>query len=420
MAHIPATGPVLFVANHNSAFMDPIVLAVHIKRPIYFLARGESFKSKLVSLFFTWLHMIPIYRPEITPDEVHKNRTTFQKCFEHLKQGKTIMIFPEGSSMTDRTIRPLKTGIARISLGAEEQYDFSLGVQIIPIGINYSNPHYFRSDVFIRFGAPILLDEYQSSYLKDPIKTVQDLTNVIHTRLEKLIVLVRDESIVLLVRDIERLYRSSLREELAPKHQASQDFYLSRQIVKAVAYHKQKRPKLYQKFQQKIRQYFEGLDQHQIRDTEFRKPGTALYPNWSFFYFIIGFPWFLYGYLVNIGPYKTAAFLSRKVIVRKDFIGSMKLVFGMFVFLLFYILQMLLVAAWTTWYWGIVFVLSFYPSGVFTLNYLQQWYRHRAHSKYLKLKRDQKDLIHYLKTMREELLEELDAGRQWYLEGIER
>ena len=103
-SNIPDSGPVIFVANHNSAFMDPILLAVHIKRPVYFLARGESFKSKLVSILFEWLHMIPIYRPNISPDEVYKNKEIFQRCYDHLSNGKTIMIFPEGISKTVRKI----------------------------------------------------------------------------------------------------------------------------------------------------------------------------------------------------------------------------------------------------------------------------------------------------------------------------
>jgi len=43
LENIPTSGPIVFVANHNSAFMDPIILAVHIKRSLFFLARGESF-----------------------------------------------------------------------------------------------------------------------------------------------------------------------------------------------------------------------------------------------------------------------------------------------------------------------------------------------------------------------------------------
>ena len=140
--------------------MDPIVLAVHIKQQLYFLARGESFKSNIISKFFRFLHMIPIYKPEISPDEVHKNKMIFQKCFNHLKGGKSILIFPEGVSKTERNLRKIKTGTARIALGAESQNNFSLNTKIVPVGINYSNPHFFRSDVFIYFGKPIALKNY--------------------------------------------------------------------------------------------------------------------------------------------------------------------------------------------------------------------------------------------------------------------
>jgi len=408
---------VIFVANHNSAFMDPILLAVHIKRPIYFLARGESFKSKLVSTLFGWLHMIPIYKPDISPDEVHKNKVIFQKCFDHLSQGKTIMIFPEGVSETVRNLRPIKTGTARIALGAEQQNDFKMGIQILPIGINYSNPHYFRSDVFVHFGSLITLDEYQSAYNQDPIAAVQQLTAEIKVRLEQMIVIVKDESTEQLVADIERLYRSTLREELPQEHKASQDFYLSRQIVEAVAYNKQTRPKAALKFQQQIRGYFETLDQLNIRDTVVRSPKRYSRSLWKLPYFILGFPVFIYGVLVNIIPYKTAEFLSRKITVRKDFIGSMKLAFGLFVFLLFYITQMLAFNAFTNWLWGIIFVLSLYPAGLFALNYINQWYRYQGHLTYSRLKANRKNRIRKLHAFREVLLKELDKGRQRYIEA---
>lgn len=418
--NIPTTGPVIFVANHNSAFMDPILLAVHINRPVYFLARGESFKSKLVSVLFGWLHMIPIYKPDISPDEVYKNKAIFQKCFDHLSKGKTIMIFPEGVSETVRKLRPLKTGAARIALGAEQQNDFSLGVKIVPVGINYSNPHYFRSDVFVNFGSPIPLDPYEAKYQTDPITTVQELTAVIKARLEQMIVIVKDESIGQLVTDIERLYRSSLREELPEEHWVSLDFYLSRQIVNAVTYYKQTRPKASLKFQHKIRHYFHALDDLNISDADFRSPGRYSRSLWRTYHFILGFPLFLYGFLVNIIPYRTVAFLSRRVFVRKDFIGSMKLAFGMFVFLFFYILQILLFAALTNWMLGIVFALSLYPSGLFTINYINQWYRFQGHKTYLSLKTDQKDTIRQLHGWREALLSELDTARQMYLRNSTR
>ncbi|NNL16011.1 MAG: hypothetical protein HKO81_05150, partial [Flavobacteriaceae bacterium] len=370
---------------------------------------------KWVSKVFKWLHMIPIYKPDISPDEVHKNKEIFQKCFDHLGNGKTIMIFPEGVSKTERKLRPIKTGAARIALGAEQQNAFDLGVKIVPIGINYSNPHYFRSDVYVHFGSPIELQEYQLEYNEDSIKVAQELTAAIKVRLEQMIVVVEDESIVELVKDIERLYRSTLREELPNEHKASLDFYLSKQIVNAVAYNKKVRPKEYLIFKQKIGQYFLALDRLKLSDTQFRTSEHYANPIWKTSYFIIGFLLFMYGFLVNILPYKTVEFLSRKISVRKDFIGSMKLAFGMFVFLLFYIALILLFTSFTNWIWGLIFALSLYPSGLYTINYINQWYRFRGQLNYLRLASNRKGIIPRLHALREDLLKELDNGREMYL-----
>lgn len=413
--NIPNTCPVIFVANHNSAFMDPILLGVHIKRPVYFLARGESFKSKLVSILYGWLHMIPIYKPDISPDEVHKNKEIFERCFDHLAQRKTIMIFPEGISKTERKLRRIKTGAARIVLGAEAQHDFKLGVKIVPIGINYSNPHSFRSDVFVNFGAPIELDEYKNDYDKDPIKTVQALTGGIKAQLEQMIVIVKDQSIVKLVNNIERFYRNTLREELPEQHKASQDFYLSREIVKGVTYYKENRPVETLKFEDKIEIYFQKLDRLNLSDVEFRDPKQYSRSLWKISMFILGFPVFFYGFLVNIIPYQSVAFLSKQIHVREDFIGSIKLALGMFVFLIFYTIQAVIFTYFTNLYWGFVFALTFYPSGLYAVNYINQWYRFQGHLSYLRLKSNKKVIFRQLQAMRKDLLVELDEGRNLYL-----
>ena len=135
--------------------MDPILLATHINRQLYFLSRGDAFKSAFSKWLFPRLHMIPVYRPDLFPNDTHKNKQVFEKCFEHLENKKTVMIFPEGISETVRRLRPIKTGVSRISLVAEERNNFELGLVVIPIGINYSNPHHFKSDVFVNSFWPV-------------------------------------------------------------------------------------------------------------------------------------------------------------------------------------------------------------------------------------------------------------------------
>ena len=168
---LPKKGPLVIAVNHNSAFMDPILVAVKFERVFHFLARGEAFNSRFANSFYSKINMLPIYRPETMPDDVHKNKFIFQRCYDHLKNGKAIMMFPEGLSKTERNIRPIKTGLARIALGAEEACDFSLGVKVVAIGLNYSNPHIFRSDVFINVSDPIDVSDYKSRFTEDPKKS---------------------------------------------------------------------------------------------------------------------------------------------------------------------------------------------------------------------------------------------------------
>lgn len=413
--HIPASGPVVFVANHYSAFMDPIILAVHIKRPIFFLARGEAFSSKLVSFFFDRLHMIPVYRPETSPELTHKNKAVFQKCFDHLKKGKTILIFPEGFSRTERNLQKLKTGTARIVLGAEAQHEFKLYVKLVPVGINYSNPHHFRSDVFVNFGMPITVSEYQECYNDNEMESVLKLTDKIETELKKLLIIVENDKLDNLIVQIERLYRSQLREESSERDKAVQDFYISKEIVKAVNYIQKEFPDKASQFELKISNYFNVLKRLNLRDTQIRAKRIRVGMWTNSIYFILGFPMFLYGYLTNILPYKLSKYLSKKIVVRKDFIGSMKLALGVLVFLVFYSIEILIFGLLTQWYWAVLFAIGLYPAGVFTIHYIKRYYYLKGSLRYINLFIKKNNLIANLKLMRKELIDELEDGREWFL-----
>ncbi|MDA7803783.1 1-acyl-sn-glycerol-3-phosphate acyltransferase [Crocinitomix sp.] len=155
--HIPAKGPYIFIANHPSAFMDPIVVATSIRPAVYFIAAGEYVGKGLKGwVFRKLLHMIPVYRPTTRPEDMHKNEDMFVKCFEHLSKRGALLVFPEGVSLTEKKLKPLKTGTVRIAIGAETLENFKLGVPIIPVGLNYSDPHSFRSDLFVKISAPDL------------------------------------------------------------------------------------------------------------------------------------------------------------------------------------------------------------------------------------------------------------------------
>ncbi len=89
------------------------------------------------------------------------------------------MIFPEGTSVSERRLRPLKTGAARIALGAEARHGFQLGLQVVPVAINYFDPSTFRSDVLLNVAPPIVVADYAAAYAQDPDAAADQLTEAI-------------------------------------------------------------------------------------------------------------------------------------------------------------------------------------------------------------------------------------------------
>ena len=413
--HIPDTGPVIFVANHPSAFMDPILLSTEVNRRLFFLARGDIFDHRIASAFFRLINMIPVYRKGETPGHTDRNDMVFQKCFEHLSKGKTLLIFPEGNSKTERKLRSLKTGTARIAIGAELFNSFRLGVKIVPIGINYTNPHNFRSDVFINFGPPIEVVEYKEIYVQDDHRGVIMLTEHIRHELEKLLVIVQNEQLEELVRQIELLYRSKLRESMEPADKGIQDFKLSKDIVMALNYHIKRDPEKVELFQANIAAYLNGLKELNIRDSQVRMSHLNIDLLKSITYFAAGMPMFVFGYITNYLPFKLAGWVSSKVPTRGDFVGSIKIAAGMLIFLILYILEALIVGRYTNIGWAIIFILSLYPAGVFTLNYLKRYFQMIGTLKYLRLFIQKSDLVAKLKITRQQLIDELEAGKVEYL-----
>jgi glycerol-3-phosphate O-acyltransferase/dihydroxyacetone phosphate acyltransferase len=367
--NIPKDKPVIFAANHPSSFMDPILLGVNLNRSLYFLARGDIFKNKMVRKLFDKLHMIPVYKPDLSPDQVHKNEMIFEKCYEYLERNKAVMIFPEGISKTERRLRPIKTGIARIALGAEEKNNFNLDLCIVPIGLNYSNPHYFKSDVFVNIGAPISVSEYQEDFLKDSKEGVLQLTDRVKSELEKRIVIIEDEQLEKLIRQIEILYRSKLREQNKQQEKATQDFYLSQDIVEAVQYYAKNHPEILQDFEQKISVYLKRLKRLKIRDTQIRSSETSFPVFLRLLYFTFGFPLFLFGLITNIIPFKIVELIPSKVTIREDFVGAVKMATGMLIFLITYLVEASIFGYLTNFLWAILFILSLYPAGLFTVDY---------------------------------------------------
>jgi len=122
--NVPETGGVLFVSNHQSNFDIPILVG-HVPRDKGFIAKLELLKVPTFSRWMKYLGCIFIDRKD-----PRQSLTAISEAAERLKEGHSIVIFPEGTRSADGTIGPFKAGGLRLALKA--------GVPIVPVTISGS------------------------------------------------------------------------------------------------------------------------------------------------------------------------------------------------------------------------------------------------------------------------------------------
>jgi 1-acyl-sn-glycerol-3-phosphate acyltransferase len=104
-------GPCVFIANHTS-FLDILFMYLLFpKHPFLFLGKAELLKIPLVKTFFKKLH-IPVFREAKT-----KTGQSFKQASEALKNGWSIIIFPEGGIKEKCVpqLQPFKEGAFKLA-----------------------------------------------------------------------------------------------------------------------------------------------------------------------------------------------------------------------------------------------------------------------------------------------------------------
>lgn len=108
--NIPARGPAVVVCNHVS-YMDPIILAGSIQRPLRFVMWYKIFQIPLLNFIFRTMKAIPIAGAR---EDVQIMNDAFEKVDEELAAGNIVCIFPEGGITWDGEIARFRPGIEKI------------------------------------------------------------------------------------------------------------------------------------------------------------------------------------------------------------------------------------------------------------------------------------------------------------------
>lgn len=145
-------GPCLVVCNHSNGFVDVVVLIVAYGQYPRFVAKAELFRRWPLRWLLRILGAIPIY-----PSGNGNNEGAFKEVHAALAKGQTVAVFPEGRVSDDERLQPIRTGAARMLLGAA-----ILGVpsiEIVPIGLTYVDKVALRTRALAQVGPSIDFDE---------------------------------------------------------------------------------------------------------------------------------------------------------------------------------------------------------------------------------------------------------------------
>jgi 1-acyl-sn-glycerol-3-phosphate acyltransferase len=113
--------PQIFMANHQSDF-DILIVLAHIPGQFRWIVKKELFKIPVFGKAMKSAGYI-----EIDRQNRDKAMKSLEEAAQKIREGKSVMTFPEGTRSKDGSIKPFKQGMFHLAIQA--------GVPIVPISI---------------------------------------------------------------------------------------------------------------------------------------------------------------------------------------------------------------------------------------------------------------------------------------------
>jgi hypothetical protein len=298
------------------------------------------------------LDSLPAYRQQDKGEDVTRNRETFAAARELLLRGGTIGICPEGVSHNEPRLKPLKTGAARIALGAASSGQ-AIDLRIVPVGLYYTEKTTFRSSALLLFGEsltvqPVTLDSDGAP----PRDSVRALSRQIEEALREVMLHAEHDEALALIEKTERIFSA---EELGD-HDEEQSLTRSRdlrqRLLQGYALLRTRSPKRIAAVEARVNRFESELNQAGIDPFDLSLPKSA---GQTIIWLIVQLlscaflaPFALIGAFVHYPAYRLAGYLARTLSRgEQDVVSTFKIIAALLFFPLTW-----LVLALISWKFG--------------------------------------------------------------------
>lgn len=165
LEHVDPRQHYVIVANHRS-WMDAMAVITALKTkkiaPVFVVKRGLMFFP--VFGVYMWLAG---YVPVTRGGRRGSNKRALEKAARHVKQGVTVLAFPEGTRAPTHRFMPFKRGAATLALAS--------GTPLLPVAISGTAQLYPRGTPFVRPGRMRI--EFLPALTPTPEDTAEGLTH---------------------------------------------------------------------------------------------------------------------------------------------------------------------------------------------------------------------------------------------------
>ena len=412
---LPEQGPVLFVLNHPNGLLDPLVLMVALRQPVAFLAKSTFFTNPIGRLLMHAFGALPVYRHRDKGqrggprgDLRAHNEATFARCRQLLRQDGALALFPEGTTHSEPQLLRVRTGAARIGLSAEAETNWTLGLQIVPVGLWYEDKTRFRSNVLLVVGNPFTLKAYASTHTTDEAAAVRSLTYRIDDALDAVVLQATHAD---LLTAIPALAAWTSPTDAAPD--LSQQHAWATTLLAAHDWLHRTHPDRLDAIAAEARRYAGLLDELGVQTpwSLERPPIQRSRLIGGILALIASSPFALAGWLMSYGPYRLAGLVAERSVRGVDaLVGTLKLILGSVFVLLGWILEASVVGGLFGWWWGALVLAAAPVLGYIALRWGERWRRLRERAAHRALHRRHSSLVDLLNERRQSLTEHVLAA----------
>lgn len=335
--------PIIFAPSHQNAFTDALCLILPTRytndRFIYPLIRADAFgQNRALDWMLTVFHMLPVYRPRDNVNLRQRNESVFSHCHEILFKNRNLLIHPEGNCIAKKKVRKFKKGLARIALGAEAEKNFNLGVNVIPVGINYREITGARKGIHIQFGKPIKVSDYQDRYHNSTASAITDLTRTVEEGVRKVTVDI-DTTDYQLTEQVMNLMKNNSPSINARSKYDKEEVQFEKGTIAQLKEAEHRDPGLTEDLRDSLGKIKTILDEYNLNINysfgENRSIRQLVAEGIGYFFIL---PVVIYGWINNIIPWLLMNKVGKKI-NENQFKNSVRMVAGLLIFPLSYILQ---------------------------------------------------------------------------------